>query len=216
MLVAIEGIDASGKETVSKLLADYVTEEQGWDVNRFAFPNYNTKSGQLIRDVLTECESLPGDRVERGYWLQSMYTCNRIECLSELQYWADREYGLGILDRYWMSGYVYGQVFHGVPESWLAAQSLSVPQPAAWFLLDITVEESVRRRGDRADAYEEDLAGLRDVRQMYIQAFRRFQEANVAMRYTGGAPGSQFYIINGMQSVEDVAYDVYRLTQELM
>ena len=46
-LIVIEGTDCSGKETQSKLLLERLKKE-GFKIEAFAFPNYNSPTGRII------------------------------------------------------------------------------------------------------------------------------------------------------------------------
>lgn len=51
-LIVIEGLDSSGKETQSKLLAEYL-ERKDEKVKRVEFPNYKSESSALVRMYLS-------------------------------------------------------------------------------------------------------------------------------------------------------------------
>ena len=50
-LIAIEGLDGSGKETQSKLLYNDLLS-QGKNVNLISFPNYSSRSSSLVQMYL--------------------------------------------------------------------------------------------------------------------------------------------------------------------
>ena len=49
-LIAIEGLDGSGKETQSKLLYNDLLS-QGKNVNLISFPNYSSRSSSLVQCI---------------------------------------------------------------------------------------------------------------------------------------------------------------------
>jgi thymidylate kinase len=72
-----------------------------------------------------------------------------------------------IFDRYFASALVYGGL-DGLDASWLyRAQMESMPKPNLYLLLDIPVEESIRRRPERRDRYESNIEYMNKVRTAY-------------------------------------------------
>jgi dTMP kinase len=163
MIIALEGIDACGKHTQVRMLSE-VAEAKGIQVLNLSFPNYLTETGQLIRDMLTS-------EVRGPLLLQSMMTINRYEVSDKIDE-AQLMGKLIILDRYWMSGWVYGQT-DGIDHDWLETIHRPLVQPHQWIVLDMPVEESFRRRPVREDLYESDRKRLEKARSLYLQASRR-------------------------------------------
>ena len=63
-LIAIEGLDGSGKDTQSKLLFSALTEE-GRSVRLLSFPDYESPSSTLVKMYLGgELGKKPGDVAE--------------------------------------------------------------------------------------------------------------------------------------------------------
>lgn len=208
MLIAIEGIDASGKQTVAEGLSEHLAE-RGHDVSNFAFPDYTTDTGAIIQQLLTGVMRVPdASQLEMGYILQALYNADRAAHVTKLRALAASNLSIGVCDRYWMSGLVYGTVFHGMDENWLIETNSLLPQPELWLLIDIPVEESVRRRRVRDDSYEANIDMLKRIRQHYVAYFRRFDQAqrDVA-RLTSENVTSRFVIVDGMQSKDDVLHD---------
>lgn len=158
-LIAFEGIDASGKETQAQMLYEYL-KGKGFNVSYESFPRYYTQIGQVIR------ESLKGEITLTPEAHHMLYEVDRIDFmgyLNELE-------GLGcdflILDRYTHSNIAFG-VANNLSYNWLNILQEYVRKPDLVFLLDITVEESVRRRGNRQDLFEKDLEFLNKARMAY-------------------------------------------------
>lgn len=185
MLIAIEGGEATGKATQTKLLAERL------GATRFDFPNAATATGKLIYALLRgeiECGSTdvvpvnPWHREEFSAWcayvreqapplvLQSLMTMNRYEAVPLLE--AARARGPVVLDRYYLSGVVYGSV-EGLPEGWLWTVHERLPQPDVWILLDTPVSLSFDRRPERRDNNERNRPKLEAVRTKYLEVFER-------------------------------------------
>lgn len=189
MIVAIEGIDASGKQTQSKALVERLVAN-GVSAVRHDFPHYQGRIGSVIGRVLrgetmivthddllaardeTPPDVLDLDRLagawsrDKAFLIQAAMLADRHEHIELLlDYQHDRRRVL-VLDRYVTSAYVYGSV-DGLPDTWLRTVHLTLPKPSLQFFLDISVEESCRRRPDRRDYYEHNLEKLQRVRKAY-------------------------------------------------
>jgi len=110
-LIAIEGTDCSGKETQTSLLITRLREE-GYQVQNFSFPNYNSPTGRIIG----------GDYLGKEYIGPSIFKegpTNVDPKVASLYYAADRKYNIEkiiflldngynvILDRY-----IYSNMAH--------------------------------------------------------------------------------------------------------
>jgi thymidylate kinase len=189
LIIAIEGIDAAGKNTHSKLLA----ERMGGVVQ--SFPDYTTLTGALILDHLKNrwsCVCIPEvtktasvgiselhmekilgeSKVLDAMVFQGLQTINRLERRDEILRYLTQDNIPVVFDRYWVSAVVYG-VLDGLDETWLRLiNEKSMPSPDLWVLLDIPLEESVRRRPERRDRYETNGDFIRKVRDKYLEFFQ--------------------------------------------
>lgn len=183
MIVVIEGVDAAGKQTQAKRLAEAL-RTRGLNVGELSFPNYQTETGALIKKILRQerwlgaCEEfadVAGLRHDQALVLQALMTSNRYESFRTLALWKwatavqpnhSTPTDILVLDRYWASGYAYGTA-DGIDPNWLLDIHRALPQPDLTVLCDITVEESFRRRPVREDAYEASRERLELARQGY-------------------------------------------------
>lgn len=226
-LVAVEGMDASGKATQTKRLRDRVvqTADVNADVMLHDFPHYQTETGQSILGHLKnewdcnlktrqrDLETLAGMVSLKMYeeaFLKLAHDRALLNArvrqslfLADKCEWAGeiiRRLNRGdlvILDRYWASGYVYG-AYDGLSKEWLEAIHSTLPQPDYYFYIDIPVEESIRRRPERRDQYESNMECLTYVRKAYRELFERRASLTQKM------PGKQWYIIDGMGTEDEV------------
>lgn len=228
MIVVICGVDASGKATQSKLLAERLKG------TRFSFPNYESETGKAILANLkkewTTTSTDRGDgrpidsskpisddagwnaRIERDRKLnalvfQSLQTVNRIELLPKIH--AAMERGPVVFDRYWQSAVVYGTL-DGLDPEWLrTVQELPMPKADVNILIDVPIEEGFKRRPERRDRYETNREFLEKVRVEYLRLGESPQsppvfsaedkEGNRWWRTKSG-----WYIVNGQGSIEQV------------
>lgn len=188
MIVAFEGIDACGKSTQIKMLTDYANS-MGIMSMLFNYPDYETETGKKILELLKAPERDP-------LVLQSLMTTNRYEQQWELE----KAHSMGvlvILDRYWLSGLVYG-LADGLPLIWLLRVHDRLIQPHQWLVLNISVEESFKRRPIRDDSYESNKVRLEDARQAYRGAQDMIGDVAV---------------INAMQSPEKIHAEILRVLE---
>ena len=100
MLIAIEGLDQSGKETQAQLLRDRL--RSGSARSRVvSFPDYGTSIGEEI------ARALQGERDYDPEVMQLLYVANRYERKSDIERWRDAGLLL-IFDRYTASSVAYG------------------------------------------------------------------------------------------------------------
>jgi len=157
ILVSFEGIDASGKNTQSKMLLDYFN---GRNVlcDYLSFPDYSTPIGREIRNYLA------GNREYSPESRHLLYAANRYE-LKERISGRIREGKIVILNRYCESNLAYG-VADGLPLAWLEQIESLMPKSDLVFYLKISPEISRIRKGDR-DRFESDLNFLKRVTEVY-------------------------------------------------
>lgn len=170
-LIAFEAIDAAGKATQSKLLAEKLGAEL------FSFPRYETFVGKAILGNLKgdwhvcsrTSETASTDAATNALVRQALFTVDRYDAAVSIKRSLDSGKNV-VVDRFWASGLIYGSS-DAVPADFLERIHQCLPQPDVWILLDITVEESFRRRPERLDAYERDCAKMEDVRERYRELF---------------------------------------------
>lgn len=167
-LIAIEGLDASGKGTQTRLLTAALTE-QGQQVVHVSFPDYESPSSSLVKMYLN------GDfgnsaRDVNAYAASSFYAVDRYASYKtgwERDYLADK---LIIADRYATSNLIY-QLGKLPKADWAAYVSwiddfeyvkMGIPRPDAVIYLDMPVAVSqgllLKRYG--GDATQKDIHEL--------------------------------------------------------
>ena len=160
MLIAIEGLDQSGKATQSQLLRDQL-RQGGTRARLVSFPDYGTSIGEEI------ARALQGERNYGPDVMQLLYIANRHERKADLERWLDG--GLVVVcDRYVASSVAYGEA-QGLDVDWLTQTQRCLPAPDLTILLDIAPELAVERKATGRDRYERDLALLGRVRDSYLR-----------------------------------------------
>ncbi len=166
-LYVLEGLDASGKATQAKLLADAL-RGRGERVRQVSFPDYESDSSALVRMYLAGAfGTRPGD--VNAYAASSFYAVDRYA--SFRRDWGEfyNTGGVVVADRYATSNAVHqysklsgeqGDAFL----DWLFSYEydlLGLPRPDAVFYLRVDPAFSLRllrERGAAADIHEQDRA----------------------------------------------------------
>jgi len=217
-LIAFEGGDAGGKATQSKLLADKL------GAKLISFPRYKTEIGKAILGSLkgewAACvpngDYEPDDKIN-ALARQALFLMDRYAIAPVIEDYLHNGVDV-VLDRYWPSGVIYG-ADDGLDKNVLIRAHMMLPQPDVWFLLDLDVEESTRRRPERRDQYEKDVEGAKRRRLAYLELFRQRQR----FVHKGNCPASaivteidyvflsrctcdvkHWFIVDGGVSIEDV------------
>ncbi len=160
MLIAIEGLDQSGKATQAELLRDRL-RAGGTRARMISFPDYGTSIGEEI------ARALQGERNYGPEAMQLLHVANRYERKDDLERWLNG--GLAVVcDRYVASGIAYG-VSQGLDARWLTDMQRFLPVPDLTLLIDIDPARAVDRKPAGRDSYERDLALLERVRNSYLQ-----------------------------------------------
>ena len=171
-LITIEGTDCSGKETQTNLLIQKLRAE-GYQVQNFSFPNYNSPTGRIIGGPYLGKEGFDKCYFEEG--------ATKVDPkVASLYYAADRKYNIGkinflleqgynvILDRYIYSnmahqgGKIIDQEERKDMYNWLDKLEfdlMELPKPDLTIFLHMptkVAEELKRHRREKADGHEKD------------------------------------------------------------
>src|SRR5437879_11520715 len=111
-IIALEGIDQSGKRTQTRLLAEEL-ERKGARVSIISFPIYRSPSGRQIQRFLAGKQEYPATALHMLYSLNGWENQDRITSLVEKSDFV-------IADRYYPSNLAYG-VSRGLSLGWLQA-----------------------------------------------------------------------------------------------
>jgi dTMP kinase len=157
-IIAIEGIDQSGKRTQTRLLA-YELKKKGARVSTISFPIYNSPSGRQIRRFLEGKQDYPATA------LHMLYSFNRWENQELITKRAEKADFL-IADRYYPSNLAYG-VARGLSLGWLEGLDRGLPPASLVIVLDVPVVASFNRKSIARDIHERDKRLLLKVRRTY-------------------------------------------------
>lgn len=166
MIVAFEGLDASGKATQSRLFAEKI------GAPLFSFPRYETMVGKLIRRLLRqESKLVIGDGArdpDEAIVLQTLMVADKMEALSLMPDMVGApEIRTVVCDRWKDSAVAYGTT-DGVSREWLDRTQSLLPTATLTFFLDASPEEGLRRRPNMRDRYEKDREQQDRIRENYL------------------------------------------------
>ena len=156
MIITIEGVDRSGKSTQADMLVEWM-RGRGYETRSFKFPDYSTRTGELISGHLKSGRADPKT-------LHALMAENRRERLGDIRRTMSEAHIL-VMDRYVESNMAYG-LTNGLDRKWLAELDKDMPKSDAVILLDMDAAESFGRRGD-GDSFESDHSFMRRVAEAY-------------------------------------------------
>ncbi len=186
-LYEITGLDAAGKGVQCQLLKEYFARKG--QVQLLKYPNPNSKIGELIYKALQEGNF-------NNYMMQGFQTLCRLEDQTKIIFLLRNGYNV-VCDRYIVDSLVYGSCDQ-VDYNWIFDINSHLVQPDISIYIDITVDESFKRRAGRRDFYESDYDFMTKIRHTYLQEFKKMPQG---------------YIVDGMQPVIDVYRDIIRLIE---
>jgi dTMP kinase len=149
-IVAIEGIDAVGKNTHSLLLSKWL-RKNGVETTRMSFPDYDTPIGREIKSFLSGRRTYPKELEHL------LFAANRWEKLEEIKSRLRAGESI-VVNRYTESNLAYGRA-NGLDTAWLAALERGLPRADLVIVLDAPPHSlSSRRPGSSKDVYEKSSA----------------------------------------------------------
>jgi dTMP kinase len=182
-LIALEGLDQSGKETQAHLLRDWL-KSQGYKSRVIGFPDYGTSIGEEI------ARALQGEREYGADVMQLLFIANRYERKPDIERWLTGGLML-VCDRYLASSLAYGEA-QGLDFAWLRETQRFLPRPDLTVLIDLAPDVAARRKAADRDRYERDLDLLGRVRESYCRQ----------------AAEEDWIVIDGDQDKDTIAADV--------
>ncbi|TSD97345.1 dTMP kinase [Skermania sp. ID1734] len=181
VLIAIEGVDGAGKQTLSRALTR-AWESAGIDVLRMGFPRYGESAhADLAAEAL---HGEHGDLAASVYGMATLFALDRHGAATDLHRMVNR-HDVVLLDRYVASNAAYGAARLGEPGDgpvvkWireLEIDRLAVPPPTFQILLQVPAEVADKRARQRErndatrarDSYERDGDLQRRTAEVYAQ-----------------------------------------------
>jgi len=211
VFIAIEGTDAAGKATNTRLLAERI-RAVGREVVTYAFPRYDTPIGQTIKRLLTgqmcvKWNSGAPALIEDALVLQALMVADKADAVEEIAQHFN-EGTVVLCDRWVPSAICYGSA-DGLDREWLRRINFALPDASLNIFIDVSPEEALRRRPEARDRYERDREKQKRVHAEYVRLWgcEQGQERIVL------APDPYYEVycrLNGEQSREAVADEVFK------
>ncbi len=197
-LIVFEGIDGAGTETQSKLLFSHL-RKGGIPAERIFYPDYEGELGKLIAQFLHKKRELSP---EMQFVL---YAGDMVKDKEKIKAWLE-EGKTVVADRYFNSTIVYqGLRGFGLEKALKFAEDFGIPEPDVVILLQISPEESAKRKmgeNGKLDRHEEDIRFLDKVNHSYKK---------MAMDNVFG----KWFIVDGERPKEDVFSEVENIMKNL-
>ncbi|PMC64094.1 thymidylate kinase [Corynebacterium tuscaniense] len=168
MIVALEGIDGAGKNTLVQALIREIAQVDGINsVATMSFPRYRESiHAQIAAEAL---HGKMGDLVDSAHGMAVMFALDRAGAGEELRQWAASPSDVLLLDRYVASNAAYtsARTSNVADRAWVADlefEKLGLPRPDLQVLLDTAPGTARERAAKREsldasrtrDAYERD------------------------------------------------------------
>jgi dTMP kinase len=188
-IIALEGIDQSGKRTQTRLLAKQL-KKKGAKVGTISFPIYKSPSGRQIQRFLEGKQKYPATA------LHMLYSLNRWENQEQMIKLAQNS-DFVIADRYYPSNLAYG-VSRGLSLDWLQGLDRGLPTASLVIVLDVPVPASFARKSRGRDVHEKN-------RQLLVKVRRTYRTLAKKLGWK---------IVDATRPVEEVHEDVWRLVRK--
>ncbi len=194
LYIVLEGIDGSGKTTQANALREYFTQKNK-RVFVFHEPTH-TKAGLIIKEMINEHsrERYSPETISLAFALDRMMY--KDEVLSKII--KSKKYDLIIGDRSFYSSIVY-QSLQGVDVEWLKHLNSYVIKPDMAFVLEIGIEEQMKRRGEINIIYEK-----REFQKKLIEEYKKLKDY---------FPYDEIYYINGERSIDDITKEIANIVE---
>jgi dTMP kinase len=187
-IIALEGIDQSGKRTQTRLLANELRKKEA-KVSTISFPIYKSASGRQIQRFLQGKQEYPATA------LHMLYSLNRWENQEQIIKLTQNS-DFVIADRYYPSNLAYG-VSRGLSLEWLQGLDRGLPTASLVIVLDVPVPASFTRKSRGRDVHEKN-------RQLLVKVRRTYQTL---------AKKQGWKMVNATRSVEEVHEAVWSIVR---
>lgn len=212
MIAVIEGLDAAGKATQSKMLADYLTST-GREAVVMSFPRYETTLGKAMKRHLHQEIAMREPPVvppvldvapEDALAFQAWMLWDKVDAVLDIG--AHIKAGCVVVcDRWMPSAYAFG-VADGLDPSLLLRAMEVLPKADISIFIDLPPEEAQRRRPELRDRYEKDRAKQAVIAKNY---------GDLWLRKMNEEPGD-WAIVHGLGTVDEVAERIRRVVDVRM
>ncbi len=185
LYVVLEGMDASGKSTQAKMLADFLSS-QGFRVLLFAEPT-DSVVGRFLKEKMLKSGKYSPETVAL------CFAADRLIFRDEKLLETLKTHDVVISDRNYYSSLVYQSVM-GLDYHWVKEINRFAVKPDIAFIIDISVDEYMRRKGNTKIIFENE-EFQREVREMYLKLPELLINDNIV-------------VLDGNKSVEELHEEI--------
>lgn len=194
-LFVLEGIDGAGKSCVCDAIYTKLSTA-GYPTIRLQEPTKDSKWGQEIRERSPRGELTPNEELELFLRDREWHVNNKIRPALE-------QGKIILLDRYFFASGAYQSVSTGIHWKEILKRNreeIHAPEPDIIFILDLSVEEGLKRTVDRK--------GTSNLQFETVQRLVGVRKAYLEMTETDSG---NFQIIDATQSLDDVISNVLQI-----
>lgn len=202
LFIAFEGMDAAGKKTHSRLLAERL-REMNKEVVLISFPSYETEIGKLIKGWISRSLKISPEAASM------LYAADRMQYQERVKEWL-RKGWIVITDRYCYSNIAYQSVL-GLSKQWLIDIEKPIIKPDVIFFLDIPEKEASTR-----GLKQENLSTFLDMEEVKPEETFREKVRKEFLELSKNPPYERkWHVINGTRPVEVVSDEIWGLVQTM-
>ncbi len=194
MLIVFEGIDASGKTTISRMVKEFL-EVRGFKTALYTYPNKSSIYGSIINLFLKSKISLTPQE-QFFLYLLDMYR-DKQDVVDKLS-----KNFIVLMDRYYTSTIAYQctQGFdYGIAKT--VIEYLDMPKPNIIIYLDIDPKTAIERKLTQKkslDVFEGNIEFLANVRKLYLKMAGE------------GYPTKKWIVIDASKEIKEIYKDVVK------
>jgi len=185
-LFVFEGIDASGKDTMADHLTAHL-RRKGRTVRRLNLPDREAGFGRHIDRLLQDYEHYEPEFIKR--LIGQLYQCDNLDTGRRLHERLNRGEDV-VLVRYILSSLVYQRDQSALMPLITDNYERFLPRPTATVFIDVTAQESCRRRavrdaGKKPEFYEGNVDKMAALRRKYLDAVADVEHGGVVAVFDG-------------------------------
>ncbi len=194
MYIAIDGIDGSGKTTISEMLYKILSKK--YDKVLLVKEPYDSDIKKKIKGIISNDHE---KNLDYGHLLALLFAADRSIKNIELKKYINEKYII-ISDRSIYSMFSYQTIYNGIDIEWLLCISRHIIKPDITFILDINPEEAIKRiysRKNKTTSYER-LHILKKVRENFLKLREIF-------------PNEKIIYLNAEKDPEEILKDILEI-----
>ncbi len=220
-LIAIDGVDASGKQTHTSMLYEKLIAD-GYNVRKLSFPAYESPSSELVKMYLS---GKFGDKPEdvNAYAASSFFAADRFSSFrTDWKEFYDKEDAIIIADRYTSSNMIHqASKINDIEEKnkfldWLFELEFDIyeiPKPDLTFFLDMPVQYAKKLMEDRENKF--DNTQSKDIHERNREYLEKsyYNACYIAKKYSWE---HILCVDNGnIRSIEDINNEMYDIVKKM-